>query len=402
MERCFGNSRPFRCGLGGIKRHAMNRLALCLALLCAASSAYADLPDGDVPKVAVYIAEQETDELKVLSTLILEAFVNSEKYETIERSKSILQELANEHVAQRSGDVDDSQIKRLGKQAGVDFICVIAATPVFGVYQVSSRLINVETARVTKIGVTDSPLKNTEDVNAAASVLVERMLNPRNPLRSAANEVVGTMLGIPGRELPPLPPPPPPQPMPPQPMPPPPEYQPPTYVQYVEQPDLKTISWYVALKYHTPILDVNPSWGAISSEFGRVSKNRWFFGFDLGFGYSRESIPNSKYYLERGNAGINADIGGAISLATDLQFLYGVALGYWIFYKGGYGSYYEDGFQVGTEQGFMGPVVKLRWLFMELSYRGLVGNGWKTNGESGGRTYISYNSQLMLGFNMHW
>jgi len=209
MERSFGNSRLFRCGFGGIKRRA-NRLTLCLTLFCAAAGGAYAAPAEYVPKVAVYIAEQETDELKVLSTLILEAFVNSEKYVTIERSKTMLQQVANEHVAQRGGDVDDSQIKQLGKQAGVDYICVIAATPVFGVYQVSSRLIDVETARVIKIGVTDSPMKNSGDVNAAAGVLVQKMLNPGNPLKTAANEVVGTMLGAPRRAPPPLPPPAPP------------------------------------------------------------------------------------------------------------------------------------------------------------------------------------------------
>ena len=381
MERSFGNSRLFRCGLGGIKRHAMNRLILCLTLLCAASAAFAEPPDADVPKVAVYIADQETDELKMLSTLILEAFVNSEKYVTIERSKNILQQLTNEHIAQRSGDVDDSQIKRLGKQAGVDFVCVIAATPVFGVYQVSSRLINVETARVTKIGVTDSPLRSSADVNAAASVLVDRMLNPRNPLKTAANEVVGTMLGVP-RTVPP-PPPLPPPPLPPPP--PPPGWEPEPYVQPTAERQGAGMKKRYYFNVAAPVLASPPftgEWAAIG--FGWIEDNGMAYGLEFGGGFFGESHRSPTTIM----LGYRESIGGGFNIShMSKRWILGVSMGYW------YGCFELDNYNppLQTIHVFGGPFINLRcWKVCEFDYRGLM--GYKQDGR-----YNPFNSTFVSG-----
>jgi uncharacterized protein (TIGR02145 family)/uncharacterized repeat protein (TIGR02543 family) len=166
------------------------------------------------------------------------------------------------------------------------------------------------------------------------------------------------------------------------------------------QQSLTRTHWYVVSKYHFPISETSRGFGG---EFGRVSKKGWFFGIDIGGGANRE--PIGSYYLERGNVGVAADIGGVYNLTENLQILYGAALGYWAFEQVESGMYWlwgDDDPEIGyLEQGFVGPSIKLRWRFIELSYRGLIGSGWKRHVLNDGDKYDCYNSQLMLGINSY-
>jgi TolB-like protein len=44
--------------------------------------------------------------------------------------------------------VDDEQIKELGKQLGVAFLCIAEINEVMGSYFLAARLVDVETARI--------------------------------------------------------------------------------------------------------------------------------------------------------------------------------------------------------------------------------------------------------------
>jgi hypothetical protein len=135
------------------------------------------------PKVAVYIADggQGRGIGELLRTYMLEGLVNSDMYVAIERSEEFLKQLHNEHFKQRSGDVDDSQISRLGKQAGVDVVCVVKVAPGIGDYQLSARMIDVETAKIMRIGVTNSSLRSTDNMTKAANELVGKILGANAP-----------------------------------------------------------------------------------------------------------------------------------------------------------------------------------------------------------------------------
>jgi len=179
--------------------------------------------------------------------------------------------------------------------------------------------------------------------------------------------------------------------------------------QYVRQdepqPNVKRSHWYATSKYHFPISETSSANGGFGGEIGRISKNGWFFGVDIGSGHDKEEMSNSDHYLERGNVGAALDFGGVYNLTENLQLLYGVALGYWAFERVESGMYMlwgNDDPEIGyLEQGFIGPSIKLRWRFIELSYRGLVGNGWTKHVRSDGDKYDCYNSQLMLGINSY-
>jgi hypothetical protein len=128
------------------------------------------------PRIAVYVAGDVKERKKnALGTRILAALVNSGRYMGIERSEAFLAEVEREHIRQRSGAIDDGQISELGKQFGVRYICVAAITPAFGAFQVSARVIDVETAQVIHIGESNSPLNNMDDFTWVSDEVVHVM-----------------------------------------------------------------------------------------------------------------------------------------------------------------------------------------------------------------------------------
>jgi len=130
----------------------------------------------NLPKIAVYVTgNAKEDEKKALGTRMLASLANSKRYKGIERSSAFLAEVAKEHVKQRSGDIDDNQISALGKQFGVKFVCIADITPAFGEFQVSARIINVETAEVEFIGDASGSLKSMADLERISNMVVNNM-----------------------------------------------------------------------------------------------------------------------------------------------------------------------------------------------------------------------------------
>ena len=150
--------------------------AALAAVMLMASAAFAQ----DLPKIAVYVTGNVgADEKEALGTRMLASLVNSGRYMAIERSNAFLAEIDKEHIKQRSGAIDDSQISELGKQFGVKFVCIAAITPAFGDYQVSARIIDVETAVVVFIGESASPLKSMADLARVSDQVVKNMFGVR-------------------------------------------------------------------------------------------------------------------------------------------------------------------------------------------------------------------------------
>jgi len=131
-----------------------------------------------IPKIAVYVAGKPNPGMKnILTTTVLNALIKSGKFEAIERSEAFLAQVEGELEKQYSGDINDSQISALGKQSGVEFVCVLDANYINGTYMVSARIINVETAKVATMGVADSRLSSAEEYSKAADELVAKLLN---------------------------------------------------------------------------------------------------------------------------------------------------------------------------------------------------------------------------------
>ncbi|MCL2282517.1 MAG: penicillin-binding protein activator LpoB [Fibromonadales bacterium] len=134
----------------------------------------------DKPRIAVYVASGELKdaEKKVLSTKILTPFVQSGQYRAIERGDAFLNNIARERQKQRDGSVDDNQISRLGKEAGIQFVCVADLVDAFGIYSVSARLIDVETAEIVGIG--EAEMKSLGEIGMAATAIFSQITGTSN------------------------------------------------------------------------------------------------------------------------------------------------------------------------------------------------------------------------------
>lgn len=115
-------------------------------------------------KVAVYVTGQQTGINKVLGDQLVAAFAKSGKYIAIERTASFLAELGKEQNYQRTGAVDDNELSRLGKQFGVQLVCVADVSDVFGEKYVSARLIDVESAEVVNTSNATSKLESMPEL----------------------------------------------------------------------------------------------------------------------------------------------------------------------------------------------------------------------------------------------
>ena len=115
-------------------------------------------------KVAVYVTGENDGINQVLGDQLVAAFAKSGKYVAIERTASFLSELSKEQSYQRTGAVDDNELSRLGKQFGVQLVCVAKISDVFGEKYVSARLIDVESAEVINTSNATSKLENMQEL----------------------------------------------------------------------------------------------------------------------------------------------------------------------------------------------------------------------------------------------
>ena len=144
----------------------------------------------DLPRIAIYVTGNiGEDEKSALGTVMLSALINSGRYRGIERSSAFMAEVEREQATQRSGAIDDSHISELGKQFGVRFVCIAAITPAFGSYQVSARIVDVETAEVVHIGNAASPLNLMKDLEEVSEKVVVSMFGKSK--RTASNISAG-------------------------------------------------------------------------------------------------------------------------------------------------------------------------------------------------------------------
>jgi hypothetical protein len=102
---------------------------------------------------------------KVLGGELARTISGSDKYSAIDRTDAILRQLETEMSFQRSGAVSDEQVKALGRQFGVRYLCIADISAVRGnSYYLDARLVDVETAEIQRTATEGSGLKNVSEM----------------------------------------------------------------------------------------------------------------------------------------------------------------------------------------------------------------------------------------------
>ncbi len=118
--------------------------------------------------VAVYMAGQEPPTAKGVHTImggeLARVLSESDRYTAVDRTEAILEQLDKEHVYQRSGAVDDDQIKAIGHQLGVGFLCISNINAVGRKYYLDTRLVDVVTAEIARSVTATSNLKDANEM----------------------------------------------------------------------------------------------------------------------------------------------------------------------------------------------------------------------------------------------
>lgn len=125
-------------------------------------------------KVAVYVT---SDDEKIDNTTksivggkLVGAIVKTRKYQAVERTADFLKQISKEQVYQREGNVDDEQISAIGRQFGVDYVCV-ANIMLFRdnvTMYIQARLIDVEKAIVFSTAEAKSSYSDFDEILAAS------------------------------------------------------------------------------------------------------------------------------------------------------------------------------------------------------------------------------------------
>ncbi|MCQ2264300.1 MAG: hypothetical protein MJZ70_08440 [Bacteroidales bacterium] len=131
-------------------------------------------------KVAVYVTSTDKvpkETKKVVGSEVTAAFVATEQYSAIERTSEFLAGISTEQEYQRGGSVDDSQICELGRQFGVDLVCVADITIYNGEYYIQARLIDVEKAIVLATAREISSLEDLDTVIKISENLAQKLIS---------------------------------------------------------------------------------------------------------------------------------------------------------------------------------------------------------------------------------
>jgi hypothetical protein len=168
----------------------MKKLAIFIAALFIFSAgAFAQNKQA----VAVYMAGEEPPGAmgvhKVLGGELARTISQSDKYSAVDRTEAILRQLSTEHTFQRSGAVSDEQIMDIGKQFGVQYLCITDISVVKGnSFYLDVRLLNVVSAEIVRTVTMGSQLRNANEMIQAAQKIAYELIETEKVKEQAMRE----------------------------------------------------------------------------------------------------------------------------------------------------------------------------------------------------------------------
>lgn len=144
-------------------------MIMCLPMMVMAQKKVAVYVTSDAPSV-------DNATQQIIGGELVTAIVRNGYFRAVERTADFLRQISKEQDYQHSGTVDDQQISALGKQFGVDYVCVASIMPYKKSYYLQARLIDVETATVQNIARETSSLSSLEEIMKVASNVANQLL----------------------------------------------------------------------------------------------------------------------------------------------------------------------------------------------------------------------------------
>jgi hypothetical protein len=135
--------------------------------------------------IAVYMAGEEPEGARgvhsILGGELARTISESDRYTGVDRTDAILQQLTHEHIYQRSGAVSDDQIKNLGQQLGVQYLCISNINPAGRrSYYLDVRLIDVVTAEIIRTATANSNLRDASEMRRVAQTIAYELIEPES------------------------------------------------------------------------------------------------------------------------------------------------------------------------------------------------------------------------------
>ncbi len=137
----------------------------------------------DMPKMAVYVAGDKAGQREgsALYSYTLEALFTRSRnlgtFKVVERSDAFTRQIDREQATQRGGHVSNDQITQLGKQYGIGRILVASIESAMNTYNVSARIINIETARVERASdIRSIEANDLKSLRKISTAMVEEMM----------------------------------------------------------------------------------------------------------------------------------------------------------------------------------------------------------------------------------
>ena len=129
-------------------------------------------------KVAVYVVESSVDEgiKKIIGSEMVSAIVANKEYQAVERTPVFLEQLSKEQNVD-----EDQQISQIGKQIGVDDVCVVDITSFQSSYYIQARLLEVNEAVVLATAREISSLSNIDDIVSTTERIASKLIGEDAP-----------------------------------------------------------------------------------------------------------------------------------------------------------------------------------------------------------------------------
>ncbi|MCH5346315.1 MAG: hypothetical protein J1E63_04360 [Muribaculaceae bacterium] len=137
---------------------------------------------AQVKKVAVYVEGNiDADSKSIVNAAAMARLSGHKDYAPFERDEAFLNAAQKEQDYQVSGDVPDSEIRKLAGRLGVDFVMVIKVTITRDdVCQMTARLMNIETGAVLKSVEQSRPFTGSDVLSPMTKNVVYRLLDKKS------------------------------------------------------------------------------------------------------------------------------------------------------------------------------------------------------------------------------